>query len=420
EVGIRPLLLASLADVLAARDERTEAIRLLYKVLAEVPAQDPRTLSDHAHAMLGLLLAEAGETSAAAAVLSQAPVSHPAALIARALLSAPEHGTARVQLEAAVDAARGCRPLAAHARAHLACALALEGDMSRARNLAAELGRKSRYPLAPWDEAILARISRHGESRASAEAAVSPPQHMVLRFFGGPTATIGDIHVGKDGWRYMEARALFWYALAHGKRGFSRDDLALDLFPELDGEQAGKALRNTFYALRKMFRKWGIAQTLPMKDGRGVLLPGDLCPSFDSDLDRLHACIKSAQAGEHQPAAELLSLLEHPFMADLEGDWPAPFRSYWNGEAIRALQLAATAAEQGGRPQEALLLLRRQAEFNPDDPALARRILLLAHAMADIGALRATYLEHCRVTRDELGVEPDRSVVALYAKLTHS
>ncbi len=419
EVGLRPLLLASLSDVLAARDERTEAVRLLYKVLAEAPADDPRALSDHAHAMLSLLLAEADDMPSANQALARAPATHPAALIARALLSSPI-GSARLQLEAAAESARGFRPLAAHARAHLARILAVEGDINRARNLAAELRRKSRYPIAPWDEAILAQIAPHTTSCAADDAAATPPHHVVLRFFGGPTATIGDTEVGKDGWRYMEARTLFWYALAHGKRGFSRDDLALDLFPELDGEQAGKALRNTFYALRKMFKKLGVGHTLPMKDGRGVLLPGDLCPSYQSDLDRLHACIKSVQAGEQRSAAELLSLLEHPFMADLEGDWLAPFRAYWNGEAIRALQLAATAAEQTGRAQEALVLLRRQAEFSPDDPAIARRILLVAHAMADSGAVRATYLEHCRVARDELGVEPDPSVVALYARLTRS
>jgi DNA-binding SARP family transcriptional activator len=420
EVGIRPFLTASLADVLAARDERTEAIRLLYKVLAEVPPHDPRKVTDHAHAMLGLLLAEEGQTPAAAAMLLRAPVDHPAALIARALLPGCNGDSRTVHLEAAAQAARGSRPLAAHARAHLARVLARAGDMSRARNLAAELTRKSPIPLAPWDEAILAQITRHAPRAADQTLPTPRPEHLVLRFFGGPTAAVDDIPVGKDGWRYVEARTLFWYALAHGSRGFSREALGADLFPELDGEQAGRALRNTFYALRQMFRKWGIPNAFPLSNGRGILLAKDLCPSHESDLDQLHAAIRTAGTKDALPAPKLLSLLEQPYMADLQGEWLFPFRAYWNGEAIRALDLAATAAERGGRPEEALRLLRREAEFSPDDPRVSRRILLLAHAMGDHGALRATYVEHCRISRDDLGVGPDPSVVALYGKLTRA
>jgi DNA-binding SARP family transcriptional activator/tetratricopeptide (TPR) repeat protein len=420
EVGIRPLLMASLADILAARDERTEAIRLLYKVLAEAPVHDPRVVTDHAYAMLGLLLAEEGQAPAAAAALLRAPVDHPAALIARAILPVRDGESPRRYLEEAAHTVRGSRPLAAHARAHLARLLAQEGEMTLARNIAAELTRKSPIPLAPWDEAILAQITRHAPRAANQRLPIPRPEHLMLRFFGGPTATVDDIVVGKDGWRYVEARTLFWYALAHGSRGFSRETLGADLFPELDGEQAGRALRNTFYALRQMFRKWGIPTAFPLSNGRGILLAKDLCPSHESDLDQLHAAIRTAGTKDALPASKLLSLLEQPYMADLQGDWLFPFRAYWNGEAIRALDLAATAAEHGGRPEEALLLLRREAEFSPDDPRVSRRILLLAHAMGDHGALRATYVEHCRISRDDLGVGPDPSVVALYGKLTRA
>ncbi len=275
-------------------------------------------------------------------------------------------------------------------------------------------------PLAPWDEAILAQITRHAPRSVTKEIPIPPPEHLALRFFGGPTATIDEAVVGKDGWRFVEARTLFWYALAHGSRGFSREALGTDLFPELDGEQVGRTLRNTFYALRQMFRKWGIPNAFPMTDGRGVLLPRGLCPSYESDLDVLHAAIRAAGTNEALPTSKLLSLLEQPYMADLQGDWLFPFRAYWNGEAIRALDLAATAAERGGRPQEALLLLRREAEFSPDDPLVSCRILLLAHAMGDHGVLRATYVEHCRISRDDLGVGPDPSVVALYGKLARA
>jgi two-component SAPR family response regulator len=110
-------------------------------------------------------------------------------------------------------------------------------------------------------------------------------------------------------------------------------------------------------------------------------------------------------------------MLEQTFLAAVDGEWLWPYRAHWDAEAMRALDLAATLAEGAGRLQEALDYLRREAEYCPDDPALTRRIMALAHTIGDGGMLRAAYLQHCRAAREELGVEPDGAVVALYGEL---
>jgi DNA-binding SARP family transcriptional activator len=65
-----------------------------------------------------------------------------------------------------------------------------------------------------------------------------------------------------------------------------------------------------------------------------------------------------------------------------------------------------------------LACLRREVEFCPDDAALVRRLMVLYHALGDLGGLRATYLSHRHALREELEVAPDPDLTALYETLT--
>jgi len=150
------------------------------------------------------------------------------------------------------------------------------------------------------------------------------------------------------------------------------------------------------------------------------LLPGNLCATVESDTQHLTGYIRKLLAGERVPTADLSALLEYSYLADLRGDWLGPFRHEWDGEAVRALDLAALQAERNGQAEDTLLLLRREAEFCPDDAALTRRVMLLAHSMTDAGLLRATYMQHCRTMADQLDLEPDQEVVAPYGALSRS
>jgi DNA-binding SARP family transcriptional activator len=80
--------------------------------------------------------------------------------------------------------------------------------------------------------------------------------------------------------------------------------------------------------------------------------------------------------------------------------------------------LAATHYERAGRAAEALACLRREVELCPDDTALVRRLMVLYHALGDLGGLRATYLSHRRALHEELEVAPDPDLIALYETLT--
>ncbi|HWE63535.1 MAG TPA: hypothetical protein VHB98_17620 [Chloroflexota bacterium] len=422
ELGLRPLLLLSQAEAHAALGEAATAATALRAVLAESEANDVRGIAGHAHALLALGLAAEGHHAAAAAELAAGtPETHPATLLARALLLAPDTPEARRLAAAAATGATEDRPLRALALAYQALMAHAAGDKATARSLVGSLKRDPSYPLCPREAAVLGGLSR---LRYRARGSTLEPAGMrgvQLRFFGDPSAIVAGVSLGAAGWRYTATRDLFWYALAHDTAGFTREEALTDLFPDQDTIAAGRLLRNGLYGLRQLLAHYcDLTPALGVSAGNLRLLPDELGCPLVSDLATLRERLGRLRAGDVQAGEGLPQLLGGHYLAPVYGDWVAPFRTYWEQEAVRALDLAATLFERAGRSQEALESLQAEIVFCPDDALLVQRVLRLCSILADGGAMRTVYLQHCRTARDVLGVEPDQEVVTLYKELARS
>jgi len=418
--GLRGLLHASLADALGALDDRAGAARALHAALAEVRETDVYGLAGYLHAMLALLLAEGGHAAAAAAELAAgASPTAPAAYLARALLLDPRDAGARAALDEAVRATTAEASLHARAQAHLARVCALQGDRRRSRALVRTLSRDCGYPLTPREAAILGVGARRARGRAVPVApADQRAAHVALRFFGPPMLSIGGAPLGSAWWSRAKGRELLWYALAHGAEGFTREEACADLFPEVDARAGGRCLRNLLHELRVLPRAHGSAATVLAEDaGRLRLLPVELGRSWESDLEALQTWLARLRAGDLDGVGNLPLLVAGGFPADLREEWTYPLRRHWECEAIRALDLAAVQYERAGHFEEALACWRRELEFCPDDETLVRRVLLLYHAAGDVSGIRATYAQHRRSLREEVGAEPGPDLAGLYAAL---
>ena len=419
ECGLRPVLLATLADALAALNDPAGAAQALRAAAAEVPVDDLYGIRGHAHAMLALLLAEDGHGPAAEVeIAAGAPAQHPATCLARALLHDPCGASARPSLERALHAAGSDVAARAHVQAHLARVCAIQGDRHRALAMADALAQDGHYPLTPREATILGPyVGRVRRARSPAALALLPAARIALRFFGRPMAFVDGRPLGSAWWWQSKTRELFWYALAHGAQGFTREEACADLYPELDTAVAGRALRNALYELRKLIAaQCGVAGGVSNRQGRLQLLPGDLGPTWESDLQALEESLRGLREGR-QESTDLPLLLAGPFLADLQADWTHPYRRYWEQEAVRALELAADLYETAGRAQEALACLRRELEFCQDDTALVRRMMALCHTVGDMGGVRAAYQLHCRSAREDLDAPPDPEITALYRTL---
>jgi DNA-binding SARP family transcriptional activator len=421
ERGLRGLLQASLADALDALGDRAGAAQALHSALADAQEKDVYGLRGYLHAMLALLLVEAGHAAAAAAELAAGvPPDHPATRLVQALLRDPHDIGTRLALEKVLAALGSDRPLRARVQAHLARVCALQGDRPRARAWADALAHDRSYPLTPREAAILGpRTSRVRPARSPSVPLGQGAASITMRFFGAPMLYIGGQPLGNAFWMRSKGRELLWYALAHGRAGFTREEACADLFPDMDGEAGSRALRNLLYELRKLLRAHCAVDTLRASaDGHLRLLPEDLGPTCDVDTRTLETWLAHLRADELDAVGDLPLLLGGRYLADLQADWTRPFRYYWEREAIHALDLAATHYERAGRATEALACLRREVAFCPDDAALVRRLMVLYHALGDLGGLRATYLSHRHALREELEVAPDPDLTALYETLT--
>ncbi len=419
ERGLSALLNASLADALDALGDRAAAARALRIALADVQERDVYGLEGHVHATLALLLAEGGHADAALAeIAAGAPAEHPVTCLGRAVLLDPSSAATRTALERAVDAAGDDAPLRARARAHLARVCALGGDRRRARALADTVVNDHSYPLTPREAAILGPRTRRIRQGRGNTLVAPKPAPITLRFFGLPALYVEGRPLGTAWWARSKGRELLWYALAHGEGGFTREQAGADLYPEMDAEAGGRALRNALHELRKLLRAHcGVDQVLVDTGGRLHLTPEELGTSCDTDIRTLEDWLAHLRVGEPHAVGDLPALLTGRYLADLHEDWTRPFRHYWEGEAVRALDLAAAHYERTGRPVEALSCLRCELDFCPDDAILPQRVMVLYHALGDLGGLRATYLSHCRTLRDDLDIDPDPGVVSLYNKL---
>jgi DNA-binding SARP family transcriptional activator/TolB-like protein len=203
--------------------------------------------------------------------------------------------------------------------------------------------------------------------------------------------------------------AVLVYLAAATPRGFHRRDTLLALFwPELDQDEARRALRQALHHLRNALGDGVVVN-------RGDELVGLAEGRLWCDAVAFECALEAGRA------AEALSLYRGEFLpgffvseasAEFE-QWIDRTRAHLRARATEAACAAAEAAEADGRIVEAATLARRAYDLSPDDEKILRRLLgLLDRAGERAGALRA-YGEFARRLEAEYGAEPAAETQAL-------
>ncbi len=416
-LGLRPLLRLTLAEALLALADKATAGDLLATAQGELELADPYGLSDLVQAAQALMLAELGNDLAARVAATGRAGLLPAGRLARAVLGDHKQFSPVATIEQIVDECGADRSLRAQAQAHLARLYAREGRDVEARVLARRRGEDDAYPLTPRETTILGPLIRPPRGPIAIGA---PPAavRLDLHFFGHAAAFADGRPLGSAWWQQSKVRELFWYALAHGRDGFSRDEACAHLFPESDMVSAARALRNLLYELRRILRATpGELGRVAEHDRHVRCALADLAPEVTSDLLRLTEHRARLERGDLGVVSELIAGAAGRYLADIGADWTRPFRYYWEREAVEALDRAASLCERVRRPMDALACLQREVDFCADDALLVQRVLRRYAALGDAGGMRATYLQHRRSMRQELDADADPAVTALYQEL---
>lgn len=203
-----------------------------------------------------------------------------------------------------------------------------------------------------------------------------------------------------------KAAALLIY-LAEAGGPVARDVAATLLWPETDEDAARARLRRTLYKIRIAFGSEVIAAT-------GATL--GLRPALSAEVDSKvfeHAC----NVGPLDEAADLykgdyLAGFSLPDCPEFE-EWVFFRREALRSRLVQALERLVEVKIAGGEPRSAVVHATRLAGLDPLSES-AHRHLIRAHLGAGDRAAAERQIETCvRLLREELGITPDPTTLAL-------
>jgi DNA-binding SARP family transcriptional activator len=207
--------------------------------------------------------------------------------------------------------------------------------------------------------------------------------------------------------------ALLTYLALATPRGFQRRDVLLGLFwPDLDTEEARRALRQALHYLRQFLPNNALMSRADEVVG---LTEGALwCDAL--------ALEDALAAGREAEALELYrgEFLEGFFASEVSPEfeqWMDRIRSELRRRVARAAGALADQEEQAGNAVAAILAGRRAVELAPDDEPVVRRLIALHGRLGDrAGALR-TYDNFARRLAEEFGATPSPETVRVIAEI---
>ena len=168
--------------------------------------------------------------------------------------------------------------------------------------------------------------------------------------------------------------------------GYSREEVAETIWPEVDTAKQRNNMGVQFSLLRRAVEPWGVT-TYVHEDG---------LRRVTSDHARLMAAI------EAEDAETILSVYREPFAPGLSLDAIGEHRAWLQERVIEVLAAAAETAQ----PQRAVAYLARIIEIDPLNEEVLRSLL---HRLVGRGRLRDAqrhFSEFSQRLRDEMGLEP--------------
>jgi DNA-binding SARP family transcriptional activator len=208
------------------------------------------------------------------------------------------------------------------------------------------------------------------------------------RLFGG-------LHVEIDGVAIESPAstrpwAVFAY-LALAPMGVTRTELATRFWPDVLDHSARASLRSALWALRRQ-----LPDRVAVEGERVALVDDDGLWIDAREFERL---------AEHAPE-QALELHRGPLLDGLDDEWVLAARERFRERAIDLMERLAQTRERHGDGRGALELTRRQAECDPLDEEVHRRLITRLSDGGDrAGALRAYRALSQRMAR-ELAVAP--------------
>jgi LuxR family maltose regulon positive regulatory protein len=233
--------------------------------------------------------------------------------------------------------------------------------------------------------------------------------------FGTPRVFMAGRQVSDLEWRSERSKEMFFFLL-HVQRPVRKEQIALELWPELSQQQINSAFHSTLYRLRRALDRQVVVQT----DG-GYQVNDEFGIEYDArEFEEHMQAAERADRGSSEWVEHLstaVALYRGPFAEPYESEWADDQRRRYEDRYLSSLTVLAADALKRGDYDEALRLTESVLELDAlNETAVSCQ--MQAHARAGyLDRAARAYRRHHDAVRDELGQEPSRAVQALYQRV---
>lgn len=289
-----------------------------------------------------------------------------------------------------------------------------------------------RPALAEWMRDTAARaglpvIEVAGTRPADAPAvdrAVSATERIQVFLLGAFEVRVNGARVSDRAWRTSKAKELFALLVLDRQRPLGRDELIEQLWPESDLTAAVSNFHFTLHSLRKALSTAGDAEgsTVGRTDaGYQLALPAAI--HFDVDLFQrsLRRAREARRGGRPEEAVQLLrgavAIHRGEFLSDLNGPWIEKRREETTRLFVSAARELAELELEQGDPHGAIRPIERLLEREPYDESAHRMLIRAYHESGDTALAVRHYQALVSLLKRELGEDPQPETNELYLRL---
>lgn len=253
-----------------------------------------------------------------------------------------------------------------------------------------------------------ASVTKDGSARGRRLVDASPPR-LSLSLLGRFSLTVGgsSLHLAIN----ARTEALIGYLAIHRNRVIARPELAENLWPDSEMEQARANLRKTLYQIRQ--HPW--LSILVGEEGQDLRW----APQTDVVLD-----LAELEVSTFHQTTRLLEyarqLYQGPLLPHLDDVWIEPERRRL--EQLHLLNLVTLAERylQLNAPTQALLVAQDLVRWDPFNEEHYRLCLIIHAARQDLASLQRTYDQAEELFRRELRMSLGRETRQLFNDLTNA
>lgn len=232
--------------------------------------------------------------------------------------------------------------------------------------------------------------------------------------FGNPRVTVRGHQIADLEWRSERSKEMFFYLIHHG-RALRKEQIALDLWPDLDPKRLNSAFHSTLHRLRKAIDPQVVIHT-----DDGYQVNPDFEISYDaSEFDQHTADAERERAGggSSAPLAAAISLYRGPFAETFDSDWADEARRRYEDRYLSCLLSLATHALKSGDWDQAIQLGESIWEVDPVNEEAALCVIQAHARSGHLDLATRAYRRLHRAVQDEQGDEPSEALQRVYEQV---